>query len=222
LFVVFEGGEGAGKTTQAALLADWLRERGRGDVVVTYEPGGTVVGQGLRSLLLDRATVGLSARAEALLYAADRAQHVAEVIQPALAAGAVVISDRYIDSTLAYQGVGRILNLGEVEQLCRWASMGLVPNLTVLLDVDPAVGLGRRGGAGDRLEAEPLEFHNRVREGFHALARRDPSRYLVVDGAADPEAVHEKVRHAVEQLLPPAPPPDFSTEPDLPLSVSDR
>ncbi|HEY4464563.1 MAG TPA: dTMP kinase, partial [Streptosporangiaceae bacterium] len=180
LFIALEGGEGAGKTTQARMLAIWLREQGF-DVVTTREPGATKVGMRLRALLLDTAHAGMSPRAEALMYAADRAEHVASVISPALARGAVVITDRYTDSSLAYQGAARGLRKDDVAWLSRWATGGLTPDLTIVLDLPPQAGLGRRESSADRLEAEPSEFHERVRAGFLALARAEPERYLVLD-----------------------------------------
>jgi dTMP kinase len=209
LFVVFEGGEGAGKSTQVARLADALRARGF-DVVVTREPGATDVGERIRSLLLhgDAGPAGVAAltpRAEALLYAADRAHHVASVVRPALARGAVVISDRYVDSSLAYQGAGRTLPVDEVSWLSSWATGGLKPDLVVLLDVEPGTGLrrvGARGGAADRLESESLAFHERVRYAFLDLAAADPNRYLVLDANRSPEVVADAVRDRVVELLP--------------------
>jgi dTMP kinase len=198
-FVAFEGGEGAGKSTQVRLLTHVLVDQGR-DVLATREPGGTPAGETIRSILLDPATGHLSPRAEALLYAADRAHHVATVVRPALARGAVVLSDRYIDSSLAYQGAGRTLDVDEVRQLSNWASEGLVPDLTVLLDLDPEVGLARAGDP-DRLEAEPLEFHRRVRQLFLDLAAAEPQRYLVVDAERSPEDVFAKVGLAVAEAV---------------------
>ena len=179
LFVAFEGGEGTGKTTQARLLAIWLREQGY-DVVTTHEPGATKVGMRLRALLLDTSHAGMSPHAEALMYAADRAEHVSAVIEPALARGAVVITDRYVDSSLAYQGAGRGLLTEEVVRLNRWATGGRMPDLTILLDMPPEAGLDRRTASADRLEAEPAEFHRRVRAGFLVLAHAEP---LPVHGA---------------------------------------
>jgi dTMP kinase len=153
-------------------------------------------------VLLDPLTGGISSRAEAMLYAADRAQHVAQVILPALERGAVVVTDRYVDSSLAYQGAGRELELSEVARLCRWATGGLRPDLTLLLDVDPAVGLARIAGAPDRIESESLTFHQRVRQGFLDLAAAEPDRYLVVSASDPAAAVHEKVRARVAGLLP--------------------
>ena len=200
-FVVLEGGEGAGKTTQLRLLVDWLHDQGHLDVVTTREPGGTATGRRLREILLDPATTGLSAQAEALLYAADRAQHVAEVIRPALSRGAVVVSDRYVDSSLAYQGAGRVLPDGQVQRLSTWATEGLAPDLTVVLDVDPALGRRRVGDAPDRLESESLDFHERVRAEFLALARKSPRRYLVVDASQPPDAVHAQIVRRLAQEM---------------------
>lgn len=199
LFVVFEGGEGVGKSTQLARAAQWLRERGR-EVVETREPGGTSLGLELRQLLLDP-DGSITPRAEALLYAADRAQHVESVIRPALEAGRVVLSDRYVDSTLAYQGAGR--GLADTRRLTEWATGGLLPDITVLLDLDPATGLERAGAraAPDRLEAASKEFHEAVRSGFLALAAAAPQRYAVIDAAADPDTVADQVRAAITARL---------------------
>ena len=198
-FVVFEGGEGSGKTTQIARLAAFMRAKNL-TVVTTREPGGTVVGQSIRALLLDPATGELSPRTEALLYAADRAEHVAAVIAPALSSGDVVLSDRYVDSSLAYQGAGRELKLDDVALLSQWATDSLVPDLTVVLDIDPRVGMSRFEGA-DRLEALSLDFHDRVRQGFLDLAAHAPSRYLVVDGTQSPDVVESLIQARVIELL---------------------
>jgi dTMP kinase len=200
-FIALEGGDGAGKSTQAEALADWIRSKGH-EVVLTREPGATPVGKRLRSILLDVSSAGLSHRAEALLYAADRAEHVDTVVRPALERGAVVISDRYIDSSVAYQGAGRDLSPTEIARINRWATNGLVPHLTVLLDVAPEVARERFTEAPDRLESEPAEFHARVRSGFLALAAADPGRYLVVDAGQESEAVTTVVRHRLDQMLP--------------------
>ncbi|MEV1019783.1 dTMP kinase [Streptomyces sp. NPDC050264] len=200
-FIALEGGDGAGKSTQAEALAEWIRGKGH-EVVVTREPGATPVGKRLRSILLDVSSAGLSHRAEALLYAADRAEHVDTVVRPALERGAIVISDRYIDSSVAYQGAGRDLSPTEVARINRWATSGLVPHLTVLLDVDPETARERFTEAPDRLESEPMEFHARVRSGFLTLAASDPGRYLVVDAGQEPEAVTTVVRHRLDLLLP--------------------
>ncbi len=202
LFVVFEGGEGAGKSTQVQRLARLIEAQGRA-VVITREPGATPVGKQIRALLLDPGT-RLSPRAEALLYAADRAQHVATVVQPALDRGAVVLSDRYVDSSLAYQGAGRELELDEVAGLSRWATQGLRPDLTILLDIDPAIGLARATGSPDRIEAESLDFHKAVRRGFLALAAADPDRYLVVNALQSPDEVYAALTPRVVALLPAA------------------
>ncbi|MEV6954996.1 dTMP kinase [Streptomyces sp. NPDC051183] len=200
-FIALEGGDGAGKSTQVEALADWIRGKGH-EVVVTREPGATPVGKRLRSILLDVSSAGLSNRAEALLYAADRAEHVDTVVRPALERGAVVISDRYIDSSVAYQGAGRDLSPTEIARISRWATDGLVPNLTVLLDVSPEAARERFTEAPDRLESEPAEFHQRVRSGFLTLAASDPGRYLVVDAGQDPESVTTVVRHRLDRMLP--------------------
>lgn len=200
-FIALEGGDGAGKSTQAEALAEWIRAKGH-EVVVTREPGATPVGKRLRSILLDVSSAGLSHRAEALLYAADRAEHVDTVVRPALERGAVVISDRYIDSSVAYQGAGRDLSPTEIARINRWATNGLVPHLTVLLDVSPEAARERFTEAPDRLESEPVEFHTRVRSGFLTLAAADPGRYLVVDAAQEPEAVTTVVRHRLDVMLP--------------------
>jgi dTMP kinase len=200
-FVAFEGGEGVGKSTQLARAADWLRASGR-TVVRTREPGGTPLGQELRRLVLDPAG-HVTPRAEALLYAADRAHHVETVIGPALAAGQVVLTDRYIDSTLAYQGAGRGLSVEQARVITDWATAGLRPDLTVLLDLDPVLGLQRAGAraALDRLEGASLEFHRAVRDGFRALAAADPPRYLVLDAALLADELAERIRVALDALL---------------------
>ncbi|MDI3420455.1 dTMP kinase [Streptomyces luteolus] len=200
-FIALEGGDGAGKSTQAEALAEWIRTKGH-EVVLTREPGATPVGKRLRSILLDVSSAGLSHRAEALLYAADRAEHVDTVVRPALERGAVVITDRYIDSSVAYQGAGRDLSPTEIARISRWATDGLVPHLTVLLDVSPQTARERFTEAPDRLESEPAEFHARVRSGFLTLAAADPGRYLVVDAGQEPEAVTTVVRHRLDQMLP--------------------
>ncbi|MET9733532.1 dTMP kinase [Streptomyces sp. NPDC006458] len=200
-FIALEGGDGAGKSTQAEALAEWIRAKGH-EVVLTREPGATPVGKRLRSILLDVSSAGLSHRAEALLYAADRAEHVDTVVRPALERGAVVITDRYIDSSVAYQGAGRDLSPVEIARINRWATHGLVPHLTVLLDVSPEAARERFTEAPDRLESEPLEFHTRVRSGFLTLAAADPGRYLVVDAGQEPEAVTTVIRHRLDTVLP--------------------
>jgi dTMP kinase len=201
LYITFEGGDGAGKTTQAELLCSWLAERGL-EVVRTRDPGGTPLGQQVRELLLHGGHV--DQRAEALLYAADRAQNLAEVVRPALARGAAVVQDRYIDSSLAYQGAGRPLPAAEIRLLNEWATEGLWPQLTVLLDVSPELAAERRevtGRQADRLESEEVEFHRRVREGFLALAAAEPDRFLVLDAALPVEELHALVLARVAPLL---------------------
>lgn len=200
-FIALEGGDGAGKSTQVQALAEWIRAKGH-EVVVTREPGATPIGKRLRSILLDVSSAGLSNRAEALLYAADRAEHVDSLVRPALERGAIVLSDRYIDSSVAYQGAGRDLSPTEIARISRWATDGLVPNLTVVLDVSPETARERFTEAPDRLESEPPEFHARVRAGFLALAAADPSRYLVVDAGQEPEDVTTVVRHRLDRVLP--------------------
>ncbi|MBA3719921.1 MAG: dTMP kinase, partial [Nocardioidaceae bacterium] len=203
LFVALEGGEGAGKSTQARRLADVLGARGL-DVVLTREPGDTAVGRSVRDVVLDPATGVLSARTEALLYAADKAEHVARVVRPALDRGEVVVTDRYVDSTLAYQGAGRELTVQEVERVARWATEQLRPHLTVLLDLPVEEGLRRVGHLDrghDRIEQEPVEFHRRVRDHFRVLAEADPEHYLVVDATLPDDEVHDLVLARVDELL---------------------
>ena len=199
--IAFEGGEGSGKTTQARLIAIWLRELGY-DVVTTHEPGATKIGMRLRALLLDTAHTGMSPHAEALMYAADRAEHVASVITPALNRGAIVITDRYVDSSLAYQGAGRNLPVDEIARFNWWATGGRIPDLTILLDMDPMAGLSRRTRSADRLEAEPEDFHRRVRAGFLALARAEPGRYLVLDAARPAHEITRDIEDRIRDLLP--------------------
>jgi len=190
LFVAFEGGDGAGKSTQVRLLAETLRRAGL-DVLETRQPGGTELGVQLRNLVLHGGHV--SPRAEALLYATDKAHHVDTVIAPALEAGRVVVTDRYIDSAIAYQGAGRDLGSREVADIQLWAVAGLVPNLTVVLDIGAGTGRSRRGDVHDRLEAESDDFHEAVREHFLALAEAEPGRYLVVDATLAPDEIHARV-----------------------------
>ncbi|GIF19838.1 dTMP kinase [Actinoplanes tereljensis] len=220
VFVVFEGGEGAGKSTQVGKLAAALEADGH-DVVVTREPGATDVGARIRRLVLDKGDAP-APRAEALLYAADRAHHVATVVRPALARGAVVVSDRYVDSSLAYQGAGRTLPVAEISWLSSWATGGLKPDLVVLLDVDPGVGLGRvdsRGQGQDRLESESRAFHERVRYAFLDLAAADPKRYLVLDAGRPAEEISAAVASRLTGLLAtsqPHPAPASTTVPPGP------
>jgi dTMP kinase len=194
-FIAFEGGEACGKSTQSALLAEAL------DAVLTREPGGTVIGARLRSLVLDPATEGLAPRAEALLMAADRAQHVAEIVEPALAAGRHVVTDRFAGSSIAYQGHGRGLPVDEIRDISRWATGGVWPDLIVLLDVPAAVADGRLGTARDRMEAEPSAFHAAVIEGFHAQAVGEPDRWAVLDGTGSIADVAAAVRRVVAERL---------------------
>ena len=205
VFITFEGGDGAGKTTQSELLSGWLEARGH-EVVRTREPGGTPLGVRVRELLLHGGgEIGeVNARAEALLYAADRAQHVAHVVRPAIARGAIVVQDRYIDSSLAYQGAGRVLDVSDVRRISEWATGGLWPHLTVLLDASTELAAERRaarGGGADRLEAEAAEFHAAVRAGFLALAESDSDRYLVLDASLPADELHTRVIARVAPLI---------------------
>lgn len=201
LFITFEGGDGAGKTTQSELLAGWLTERGY-EVVHTREPGGSSLKDSIRDVLLHGGHV--VARAEALLYAADRAQNIAEVVRPALTRGAAVVQDRYIDSSLAYQGAGRPLPQAEIRQLNEWAAEGLWPAMTVLLDVDPSLAITRRakdGQKADRLEREAAEFHQRVRAEYLKLAAAEPERFLVLDASLPIAELHEAIVAKVTPLI---------------------
>ena len=203
LFIVFEGGDGVGKSTQSKLLARWLRSQGR-EAVLTFEPGDTAAGAKMREIVLSPSTGDLAPWAEALLYAADKAHHVYAVVRPALDRGAVVVSDRYVDSMLAYQGAGRVLDLSQVEQVARWATGDLRPDLTVVLDLDPAQGVGDIAEK-DRLEGAGDEFHRRVRRFFLGLAARDPQHYLVLPARDSIEAIAAAVRARVASLLSEAP-----------------
>lgn len=196
--VVFEGGDGVGKSTQVRLAARALAEAGV-EHVVTHEPGGTRLGETLRGLLLDPATGDVAPRAEVLLYAADKAQHLHQVVRPALDRGAVVICDRYLDSMLAYQGAGRVLDVEDVAAIGAWATGGLVPDLTVLLDMDPARAVGVKRGR-DRLEQAGDGFHARVRQGFLDLAARAPERYLVLPARTGREHLARLIRHRLTGL----------------------
>lgn len=228
VLIAFEGGEGAGKSSQIALLAETLRGTGR-SVVVTHEPGATAVGRQIRRLVLDT-DEPISPRAEALLFAADRAQHVATVIRPALNRGEVVITDRFVDSSAAYQGAGRTLTVADVKRLSRWATEELVPDLTVLLDVPSDVGLARvhrrQAGPGDgpgsssdggldRLERETVDFHDRVRDGFRSLAESEPNRYLVLDATRPVADLAAEISARVLAVLPAAA-AQFRAEPAAP------
>ena len=214
-FIAFEGGDGSGKSTQARQLADWLRDDQLHEVVLTREPGATPLGVRLRELLLEAAggdgagggSSGVSPRAEALLFAADRAHHVAALVRPALERGEIVVTDRYIDSSIAYQGAGRVLDAEEIARISQWATAGLVPDLTVLLDVPLEIARVRRANdvsrAGDdRLEGAGEQFHERVRQGFIELARRDPHRYLVLDASDPREVIQAQIRRRLRDLVP--------------------
>jgi dTMP kinase len=198
IFIAFEGGEGTGKSTQSKLLAEWLEQEGE-SVVLTREPGGTGLGKDLRKILLGHETGAISPRAEALLYAADRAHHVYSVIRPALDREDVVITDRYFDSSAAYQGAGRILNPAEVARISRWATESLYPTLTILIDVPAEIGLGRLQSR-DRLEAESNDFHERVRQEYLQIAMMDPERYFVVDGTQPVSDIHRQITERVSEL----------------------
>jgi len=199
VFVCLEGGEGSGKSTQARLLADRLTGEGYA-VLLTHEPGDTPVGKELRRIVLSPETGRLADRTEALLYAADKAEHVETLVLPALGRGEVVVTDRYVDSTLAYQGAGRDLVPSELEHVARWATGDLRPHLTVVLDLRPEAGLGRFEGR-DRMEGESLEFHRRVRLAFLELAAADPDHYLVLDAAAPVEEIAAAIADRVVPLL---------------------
>lgn len=202
LFLTFEGGDGSGKSTQAALLEAWLHEQGR-TVVRTREPGGTDVGDEIREIVLHRRG-HIAPRAEALLYAADRAHHVSTVVRPALERGDVVVQDRYLDSSVAYQGLGRELAAGEIRDLSLWAVEGLLPDVTVLLDVDVATGRSRLDDSRtryDRLEAEASDFHSRVRDAYLALAAAEPERFLVLDATLPVDELAGLIRSRVSELL---------------------
>lgn len=199
VFVCFEGGEGSGKSTQSRLLREHLESLGR-EVVLTFEPGDTPVGAEMRRIVLSPETGALSDRTEVLLYAADKAEHVDTLVLPALARGAVVITDRYVDSTLAYQGAGRTLPTDEVAHVARWATGDLRPHLTVVLDLEPSAGLGRFEGR-DRIEGESLEFHRRVRQAFLDMAAADPAHYLVLDARAPIDEIAAAIVDRVGALL---------------------
>jgi len=198
IFIAFEGGEGIGKSTQSQLLKQWLEQEGE-TVVLSREPGGTDLGIEIRKILLSHSTGEISPRAEALLYAADRAHHVFSVIRPALANGQVVISDRYFDSSIAYQGAGRVLEPGEVARISRWATESLFPTLTIIIDLPAEIGLGRLKSK-DRLESQPIAFHERVRQEFLQLAAVDPERYFIVDGNQSIDDIHTAIISRVSQI----------------------
>ncbi|MEV4775593.1 dTMP kinase [Microbacterium sp. LTA6] len=202
IWITLEGGDGSGKTTQANLLESWLTGAGHA-VLRTREPGGSEVGHLIRDIVLHHRG-DIAPRAEALLYAADRAHHVATVVRPALQRGDVVLQDRYLDSSVAYQGAGRVLDATEIRELSLWAAEGALPDLTVLLDLDPATARTRLDSADkpfDRLEAEKAEFHGRVRDAYLALAAAEPDRFLVVDAAGDPDAIAAGIRTRVAALF---------------------
>lgn len=201
-FITFEGPEGGGKTTQIALLAGYLRQQGYA-VLTTREPGGTPIGDQIRAVLADLGNQAMTPRTEILLFQASRAQLVAEVIRPALARGEVVLCDRYADSTLAYQGYGHGFDLGELRRLIHFATDGLQPDLTLLLDLDPEIGLRRRADAGNwnRLDAYDLAFHHRVRQGYLALAAAEPERWVRLDASQPPEQVQMTIRRLVTGRL---------------------
>lgn len=198
MFITFEGGDGAGKSTQIRRLAELLREDGH-DVLVTFEPGEGELGAELRRLMQHSGHI--HARTEALLFAADRAEHVARIVRPALERGAIVLSDRYLDSSVAYQGAARELGTQEIRDLSLWATDGLLPDLTILFDLDPRIGAARRTGEPDRLEREPLAFHTRVRDNFLAAAAAEPERFVVIDAAREPETIAADVAATVTARL---------------------
>lgn len=200
-FFTFEGCEGSGKTTQVELLEENLAERGF-EVLVSREPGGTAVGARIREILLDPEGTGIEPLAEALLFAADRAQQVAEVVMPALREGLVVIGDRFVDSSLAYQGVARGVGLEAVARLNEWATGGLEPTLTFYLDMPVEEALARKAGEGhDRIEGEPAAFHQAVREAYIMLSKLYSHRVVVIDAKASREEIHARVRREVERFL---------------------
>ena len=192
VFITFEGGDGSGKSTQIQSVRDWFESRGR-EVIVTREPGGTELGTEIRRLV-QNGPEDVDARTEALLYAADRAYHVATVIRPALERGAVVLGDRYIDSSLAYQGAARSLGVDEIASLSAWATRGLYPSLTFLLDLPPEVGARRRTDAPDRMERESMDFHERVRHEYLRLADAEPDRIVVIDAVGTVDEVFSEIR----------------------------
>lgn len=199
IFIVFEGGDGVGKTTQVDILCKWLANAGH-DVLKTFEPGDSTVGAMIRQIVLDPATGEMSPRAEALLYAADKAQHVFAVVRPALERGAVVVCDRYVDSMLAYQGAGRVLQLADLERIAHWATEDLQPDLTVVLDAELRDAVHAKSDK-DRLESAGEKFHERTRLFFLELARREPERYLVLDARASREEIAAWVAARVVPLL---------------------
>lgn len=201
VFITFEGGDGSGKSTQAGLLADWLQSTGR-TVMQTREPGGTELGLELREIVLHRRG-DIAPRAEALIYAADRAHHIATKVRPAIERGEVVIQDRYLDSSVAYQGAGRVLDGAEIRDLSLWAIEGFLPDLTILLDLDESVGRDRlkQRTKYDRLEAEQADFHARVRAGYLELAAAEPERFLVLPATDSIQSLAAAIKARVESLL---------------------
>jgi len=203
LFITFEGPDGCGKSTQIAPLAEYLREKGR-EVYTTREPGGTEISDQVRQIIMAMKNTSMNPRTELLLFLSARAQLVEEVIRPRLAAGEVIISDRYADSTLAYQGYGHGVDRDVIRRLLEFATGGLKPDLTLLLDVDAETGLRRRqmgGGEWNRLDAYQLEFHRRVREGYHELAALESERWVTIDGGQPPEMVQLAIQRAVDERI---------------------
>ena len=202
LFITLEGGDGSGKSTQIAFIREWCEERGR-EVVQTFEPGGTDFGKDIREIVL-HSRGHITPRSEALLYAADRAHNIATIVRPALERGAVVLQDRYLDSSVAYQGAGRVLDATEIRDLSLWATEGLKPHVTILLDLDPAVSRDRLAAENkrfDRLESEALDFHRHVRESYLDIARAEPERFLVVDATLPREEIRDRIFERLGTLL---------------------
>lgn len=201
LFITLEGGDSCGKTTQIELIDRWLTELGI-TPVITREPGGTPLGNEIRTLIL-HGPEDVDPRCEALLYAADRAYHIATKVRPALARGRVVVQDRYLDSSIAYQGTARALGAQEIRELNMWATVDLLPDVTLLLDIDPAAAQARRTRELDRLEREPIEFHQRIRDQYLALAAAEPERFHIIDAARTPSDIHADIRHILTPLIEP-------------------
>ena len=201
LFITLEGGDGTGKSTQIGLLQEWFESRGR-EVVKTFEPGGSEFGREIREIVL-HSRGHIVARSEALLYAADRAHNIATNVRPALERGAVVLQDRYIDSSVAYQGAGRVLDATEIRDLSMWATEGLVPDLTIVLDLDPTASRERllaENKKFDRLESEEIDFHTRVRDAYLAMAKAEPGRFVVIDATLDRLEIRDLIIERVGQL----------------------
>jgi len=208
MFITLEGPDGSGKSMQVPMLAEFIRQRGY-EVLTTREPGGTSIGDQIRQVIMKLGNTSMHPRTEILLFCAARAQIVEEVLKPALARGVVVISDRYADSTLAYQGYGHGVNLDDLRQLLAFVTGGLKPDLTLLLDVDATVGLQRRqksGGEWNRLDAYALDFHKRVRDGYHELVKADPQRWETIDAGQSPEMVQSAIQKIIEARIPLASP----------------